>query len=174
MASIIGVNELQHTSGTTAATIAADGKIKPAASGSVVAVRHYSNATRATIYSSAAGTIWTFTDTKLYGAESSIIIHANIIGFYDNSGAVGTYIEYDGTKSYSISYTYTSYDTPKLLIGTSKTTGKAAGSRTVKIGLDVANGGAGESPFTTVNPNGNDDARIPQMVSTIIVYEVIA
>ena len=77
MASIIGVETLQHTNGTTAATIDTSGKIKPTASGSVVAVRHYSNNTRiASITSGTTGTLWSFTDTKLYGPESSIIIHA--------------------------------------------------------------------------------------------------
>jgi len=173
MASIIGVETLQHTNGTTAATIDTSGKIKPTASGSVVAVRHYSNNTRiASITSGTTGTLWSFTDTKLYGPESSIIIHANLIGADDAGGIMGTYIEYGGTKSYSIMYTYEVSVYAKLLTGTSQTTGKSAGSQTINIGWDA--NGANTRPFVTLNPNSTDDARLHQTVSTIIVYEVIA
>ena len=174
MTSVLKVDSIQNAAGTAAMTIDSSGNIKPTASGSVVAVRHYSNSTRSIVYSAATGTLWTLTDTKLYGVESAIIIHANIIGLGDNSGVVSTFIEYGGTKSYSIQYTYEANDFCKLLTGTSKTTGKDAGSQTLSIGWDAANGSGSESPFIRINPNATEDARLHQTVSTIIVYEVIA
>ena len=142
-------------------------------SGSVVDVRHYTNTTRtASITAGATGTLWTFTDTKLLGSESSIIIHANLIGADDYSGAVGTFIEYGGTKAYSIQYTYDENAYCKMLTGTSKTTGKSSGSQTVTIGWDAANSSASEKPFVTLNPNSTDDARFHQTVSTLVIQEV--
>jgi len=172
--SILRTNQIQDTSGNTAMMIDSTGAIKPTASGSVVAIRHYSNNTRAaTTQGSPNGTLWSFTDTKLYGSESNIIIHANLIGWDDASGTIGMYIEYAGTKSYSIMYTYEVNPYAKMLTGTSNTTGKSAGSQTVNIGWNAANG-SNSYPFLTLNPNSTDDARLHQTVSTAIVYEVIA
>ena len=126
MTSILKVDSIQNTAGAAAMTIDSSGKIKPTASGSVVSVRHYSNNTRASVTAGASGTLWTFTDTKLYGAESSIIIHANLIGKANDSGNVASYIEYGGTKSYSIGFTYEASTHGKVMSGTSKTTGKSA------------------------------------------------
>ena len=139
--------------------------------GSVVDVRHYTNSTRASVSAGTSGTLWTFTDTKSLGTETSIIIHANLIGADDYSGAVGTFIEYGGTKAYSIQYTYEGNAYCKMLTGTSKTTGKSSGSQTVTIGWDVASGSSG-SPFVTLNPNSTDDARFHQTVSTLVIYEI--
>ena len=140
-------------------------------SGSVVDVRHYTNSTRASVASGTSGTLWTFTDTKSLGTESSIIIHANLIGFDDSSGAVGAYIEYGGTKSYSIQFTYDENSYCKLLTGTSKITGKSSGSQTVTIGWDVGGGSSG-SPFVYLNPNSTDESRLYQTVSTLVIQEV--
>ena len=165
---------IKDSTGTnTAMTIDSSGKIKPTASGSVVSIRHYSNNTRASVTAGASGTLWTFTDTKLYGSESSIIIHANLIGKANDSGNVASYIEYGGTKSYSIGFTYEASTHAKLMSGTSKTTGKSAGSQTVNIGWDTANNQASQRPFQILNPNSSDDSRLHQTVSTVIVYEVI-
>ena len=172
--STLKVGAIQSTTGNAAMTVANNGAIKPTASGSVVAIRHYSNNTRAaTTQGSPNGTLWSFTDTKLYGSESNIIIHANLIGWDDASGTIGMYIEYAGTKSYSMMYTYEVNPYAKMLTGTSNTTGKSAGSQTVNIGWNAANG-ANSYPFVTLNPNSTDDARLHQTVSTAIVYEVIA
>ncbi|MDC0564301.1 hypothetical protein OAP51_05845 [Alphaproteobacteria bacterium] len=173
MTSILKVNSIQNSAGTAAITIDSSGRVKPSASGSVVAIRHYSNNTRASVTAGASGILWTFTDTKLYGAESSIIIHANLLGKANDSGNVASYIEYGGTKSYSIGFTYEASIHAKVMSGTSKTTGKSAGSQTVSIGWDTANNQASQRPFQIFNPNSSDDSRIHQQVSAVIVYEVI-
>ena len=170
----VKTDTIKNQAGTAAMTINSTGAVQPTASGSVVAVRHYSNNTRvASVSTAATGTLWSFTDTKLYGSESTIIIHANLIGWDDASGVIGMYIEYASTKSYSIQFTYDENAYCKMLTGTSSTTGKSAGSQTVNIGWDAANG-TSSRPFVTLNPNSTDDARMHQTVSTAIVYEVIA
>lgn len=172
--STLKVGAIQSTTGNAAMTVANNGAIKPTASGSVVAIRHYSNNTRiASLPTAASGTLWSFTDTKLYGSESTIIIHANLIGWDDASGTIGMYIEYSGTKSYSMMYTYEVSPYCKVLTGTSSTTGKSAGSQTVNIGWNAPSG-TGSRPFVGLNPNATDDARLHQTVSTAIVYEIIA
>jgi len=172
--STLNVTNIKAADGTAALTIAnSTGAVKPTASGSVVAVRHYSNNTRvASVGLGATGTLWSFTDTKLYGAESTIIIHANLIGWDDASGAMGLYIEYASTKSFSMMFTYEVNAYAKVLTGTSSTTGKSAGSNTVNIGWDA--NGTSSRPFVTLNPNSTDDGRLHQSISTAIVYEVIA
>jgi len=142
-------------------------------SGTVVAMRHYSNSTRTAMSQTTPnGTIWSFTDTKVGGTNTDIIVQVNIIGKDDAAGTVGTYIEYDGTKSYSTAYTYEATAYNKLLTGSMKATGKTSGSKTVKIGWDVASG-VNSYPFVILNPNSIDDNRNYQHVSTAIVYEVV-
>lgn len=173
MASILGVETLQHTNGTTAATIDSSGNVKPTASGSVVAVRFYSNDTRSATSAGSTGTLLSFTDTKLYGSETDIIVSVNVIGEGNSSGAVGTEISYDGTKSHSASYDYNGQGYMVTITGNAKFTGVSSGSRTLTVGWTSGNGTA-NSPVLVVNPNSTDDARYTQMVSTVVVYEVIA
>jgi len=176
MASILGVETLQHTNGTTAATIDSSGNVKPTASGSVVAVRFYSNNTRATVSSAASGTLISFTDTKLYGSETDIIVTANVIGHDQGnggSGDIGAYIGYDGTEKYSIDNNYNAQAYNNTMTGQAKFTGVSSGSRTVKVGWNTGNS-VSAAPFPILNPNSTDDARGQQSESTIIVYEVIA
>lgn len=144
-------------------------------SGTVVAVRFYSDDTRAAISSAATGTIISFTDTKLYGSETDIIVTANVIGHDQSSGsgATGAYIGYDGTEKYSIDNNYNAQAYNNTMTGQAKFTGVSSGSRTVKVGWNTANGVAA-TPFPVVNPNSTDDARGQQSESTIIVYEVVA
>ena len=53
------VNEIaSKTGGTNAMSIDTSGKIKPTASGSVVAIRHYSNNTRTPVTGGASGILW--------------------------------------------------------------------------------------------------------------------
>ena len=173
MASILKVDTIKHKDGTTALTLDSNGVIKPTASGQVVAVRHYSNSTRSALSNSNNGTLWTFTDTKLFGTETDIIVQVNLIGKDDASGVMGTYIEYGGSRSYSISYTYevTAYN--KIMTGSSKATGISSGNNTVTIGWNTADS-ASSKPFQVLNPNSTDDTRNHQHVSTATVYEIMA
>ena len=174
MTSILKVSEIQDpTNGNTALTINSSGIIKPSHSGAVVAMRHYSNSTRSSLSNSNDGTLWTFTDTKLFGTETDIIVYVNLIGKDDASGVMGTYIEYGGSRSYSISYTYDTTAYNKMMTGSSKATGIGSGSNTVTIGWNTADS-ASSKPFQVLNPNSTDDTRNHQHVSTAIVYEVIA
>ena len=175
MTSVLKVDNIQNSSGTSALSIDSSGNIKPTASGSVVAVRFYSNNTRSTISSAADGTLISFTDTKLYGSETDIIVTANVIGHGQDAGSgdTGAYIGYDGTEKYSIDNNYNNQSYNNTMTGQAKFTGVSSGSRTVKVGWNTGSGVAA-TPFPILNPNSTDDARGQQSESTIIVYEVIA
>ena len=174
MTSILKVDNIQNSSGTSALSIDSSGIIKPTASGAVIAIRHYSNSTRTAMsLTGSSGTIWSFTDTKVGGTETDIIVQINIIGKDDGSGSLGTYIEYGGSRSYSAAFQYESSPYLKPMTGSMKATGKASGSQTVTIGWDAANN-ATTYPFVVLNPNSTDDARNHQFVSTVTVYEVMA
>ena len=173
MTGIIKVDTIQNNGGTTGLTINSSGVIKPSHSGAVIAMRHYSNSTRTAVSNSNDGTLWTFTDAKLLGTETDIIVYVNLIGKDDASGVMGTYIEYGGSRSYSISYTYEPTDYNKMMTGSSKATGIGSGNNTVTIGWNTANS-SNSKPFQVLNPNGTDDSRSHQHVSTAIVYEVMA
>lgn len=173
MASIIGVETLQHTNGTTAATIDSSGNVKPTASGSVVAVRFYSNNTRSNPTAGSTGVLWSVTDTKLYGSETNIIVQCVLHGYNAYSGGLPTYIEYGNSKSYSLAFQYSAGNYQKMATGLANATGKSSGSNTINIGWDSATGGT-QKPFNVFNPNSSDDSRLHQMVSTLVVYEVVA
>jgi len=172
MTSILKVDNIQNSSGTSALSIDSSGNVKPTASGSVVAVRFYSSDTRSTVSAASTGTLLSFTDTKLYGSETDIIVSVNVIGLGNASGATATEIGYDGTKIYSASYDYNGQGYMVTINGNAKFSGVSSGSKPLRVGWTTGSGTA--SPFNVLNPNSADESRLQQMVSTVVVYEVIA
>lgn len=89
MASIIGVETLQHTNGTTAATIQSDGTLYP--TGHVIQVKHAINAVARTSGShSLTNNSWQFTGTTITitpkSTSSKILVQWNQAFFWQCSG----------------------------------------------------------------------------------------
>ena len=169
-----GVSLVQD--GVVTAADLASGAITSAAlpSGSVVAVRTYTNNTRTVLSNSNNSNYWTVTDAKTFGTETKIVVLAHIGAFGDTSGVVGSYISYDGTRSYSLDYAYVGIDASHTANGQATFTGLSAGNKTLQIGWQTANNNATDKPFKIFNPNTTDDARQVQKVSHLTVFEVVA
>ena len=161
------------TNNTERLGINGNGSWRSAPSGTVVDVRSYENSTRVVLSTSSHTNMLTFTDTKKLGTGSKIIIHIHVPGWGDWSGSAGTFIEYDGVRSYSAGFTYDNTQHMRLMSGIGVFTGRAAGSRSIKIGWKTASGST-DRIFRTMNPNSSDDSRFYQMKSVVTVYEVIA
>jgi hypothetical protein len=162
------------TGGATRLQINSNGTWGKAPSGTVIDVRTYENSTRTVLSNAVESNMLTFTDTKKLGTESKIVIHIHVPGHGHYSGSLGLFIEYDALRSYSAGFTYDNTSHMRLMSGIGVFTGRAAGSRSIEIGWRNANGGSGDRPFITMNPNASDDSRFYQMKSVVTVYEVIA
>ena len=89
MASIIGVETLQHTNGTTAATIQSDGTLYP--TGHVIQVKHAVNSTvRTNTANGLTNNTWQFTGTTISitpkSTSSKILVSWNQAFFWQASG----------------------------------------------------------------------------------------
>tara|TARA_R100000951_G_scaffold115708_1_gene124675 strand:- start:162 stop:938 length:777 start_codon:yes stop_codon:yes gene_type:complete len=106
-------------------------------------------------------------------ANSKLIIDINLIGFGNNNGSVNFDFEYDGTTYAGFGqYDYKSDGNSltvcyrRMINGASST-----GAKNFKYQYDSANSSTG-SPFNIWNPNGSDDGRLDQCVSTLIITEM--
>jgi len=168
-----GVSLVQD--GVVTAADLASGAITSAAlpSGSVVAVRTYTNNTRTVLSDSSNTNYWTVTDAKTFGTETKIVVLAHIGAYGDYSGNLGNYISYDGTRSYSLDFTYTGQNQSHTASGQATFTGLSSGNKTLQIGWQTDNNNASDKPFKIFNPNSTEDNRQVQKVSHLTVFEVV-
>lgn len=145
-------------------------------SGTVVATRYFENTTQVTLSSGATGTVFTGTDTKLYGASTDLYVFVNGNGRSHSGGQSGMYFEYDGVRQYEfVDYQYTTWPAVNIdARGIMRFTGRSAGSRSWALGWSSADG-ASTSPATYWNANqGVGDSRTRKQGSNIIFMEVVA
>ena len=108
-------------------------------------------------------------DTDIYAYS-----HQMFQGWYSGNCSVG--MNMDNSNSlwdYGHSYQYDGNYGPATIqpTGCSRWTGLAAGSHTIYFGWNARSGT--NTPGTIWNPNNNEDNRDQQIVSSMIVYEVV-
>jgi hypothetical protein len=109
-------------------------------------------------------------------SDTSIVAHSTVFGAGYWSGNCGVGMRLDNTWDHGVAYQYDglysqTFQTT-IVIGTSRWTGFAAGTRTINWGWNRL-GTSVDRPFIWINPNSSDDGRNQQMISSMIVYEVV-
>lgn len=133
------------------------------------------NSTRASCPSSTGSTptdMVTWTYNKL-NASTNLAIYMSIAGKGDASGSVSLGIKYGSSSTQQrLMYTYQGSVHSLSVWGAGIISGyTTTGSQTLAAQVWAANGGAGERPFSILNPNSSDDGRLNQTISTAIVIE---
>lgn len=146
-------------------------------SGAIVAITTVRSSTRTSVPNSGTTTLFSGSFTKLRAA-TTLIARCTVYGAAYSSGNCGVGMNIDSSNwDYGVAYQYdgawSASQQTTIVIGTSRWTGISAGSHTVGFGFNPVNGATGERPFGILNPNSSDDTRNQQMVSTIVLYEVV-
>ena len=139
--------------------------------GKTLAVTKFTNNTRTSL---PAQDTYDFFDTSItqVKANSKFLVHVQLHGWQDYSGAVNLDLIYDGTThSGHAGFVYNAQDYWQLLHGLYYIDGaSSAGSKNIKFRQDSASGGT--QKFAIIwNPNASDDARLAQTISSIIFIE---
>jgi hypothetical protein len=169
MASVLKVDKLKSRDGVSKLTL------NNMQSGFILGSAIFRNGTRSAVSGAAEATLFGGSFTKQ--RSDTVLIATNTVfgaGYYsgncgvgmklDNTWHFGTGYQYDGAWSATAQVT--------VINGQGYWSGIAAGSHTLYWGWKCADGGAGNRPFNYFNPNSNDDSRLQQVVSSMIVYEV--
>lgn len=169
MTSIIQVDTLQ--SATSGQRIILQG----APTGMVLATTVIRNSTRSAISLAYNVTHFSGGFTKTT-STSNLVVLATVIGgqYNDGNGAVGIVLDsttWDWGAAYNYDGVWTKANATVQCIGTGYFTGVSAGVHTMGWGVKAVNG-VSTRPYETLNPNGTDDARNGQFISTLIVYEI--
>jgi hypothetical protein len=173
----LSVLGFEHTSGgtiTVSNNFEAELNTSDFPSGTIVKTSVIQDSTRSTLTSGTTGTVFSGNFTKVRG-DSTLIVRHTTFGNGAASGVCGLCLRLDGTtEDFGSSYQYDNAYSPQVrqLIGSGRFEGVSAGSHTMAVGWNSAASG-GEHPFVLKNPNANDDSRLYQKVSTIVIYEVI-
>lgn len=121
-----------------------------------------------------SGTFYKFRD------DTDIVATCTVFGDGYNSGNCGTGMVLDNTSwDYGTAYQYdgawSATQQTTMVFGTAQWRGVAAGNHLVGFGWNsISTGSTAEKPFNYINPNSsNGDARNQQMVSSIVVYEIL-
>lgn len=157
----------------TKSNLPSDGTWVP--SGGVIAISTVRSAIKTTMSNSAEYVAFSGTFTKKR-SDSIIIAQSNVYGSSFSSGNCGVGLKLDSTWDFGSSYQYDGAWSQALQVtivtGNGMWSGISSGSHTMGWGWKTANGSTAERPFDYLNPNGAADARIPQITSTIVIYEV--
>jgi len=157
----------------TTSNLPTDGSWVP--SGGVIAVSTVRNSTRTALSNTSEYVAFSGSFTKKR-SDSIIIAQANVYGNSFQSGNCGVGLKLDSTWDFGSSYQYDGAWNQALQVtivtGNGLWTGVSSGSHTMGWGWKTANGSSAEKPFDFLNPNGTSDARIPQITSTIVIYEI--
>lgn len=158
----------------TAAKLAANGVWAP--SGTVIAVNTVRSSTRTSMPYSNNFTAFSGSFNKLR-SDSVIVATATVFGSSFDSGNCGTGLRLNNTWDFGSAYQYDGAWTQALqttiAIGTGRWTGVPAGTHTMGWGWQTADGATGNRPFQWLNPSSaGGDARVQQMTSSIVIYEV--
>jgi hypothetical protein len=108
-------------------------------------------------------------------STSNLVVVGTVIGGQFNDGNGGCGFVLDGTTwdfgaAYNYDGAWTNQYTTVQCIGTGYFTGVSAGVHTMGWGVKAVNGST-TRPYNYLNPNGTDDGRNGQFISTLIVYE---
>jgi hypothetical protein len=145
--------------------------------GMVLAVNAIRNSTRqAAPTGTAERILFSGNFTKILDS-SLLIAQCTVFGNGHASGQSGVGLVLDGTLwdhgcAYQYDGAWSSAEQTTIVVGNAVWSGIPKGTRNVGFGYRPANGATAERPFQTLNPNSSDGARIQQMTSSIIVYEV--
>jgi len=168
MTSAIQLDTIQSTAGGRI-TINA-----PVGSGLILATTVIRNSTRTAISAvyNTAHFSGSFTKTT---STSNLVVVATVIGgqYNDGNGAHGFVIDgtiWDFGAAYNYDGVWTNIYTTVQCIGTGYFQNISAGSHTMGWGVKAFNGTT-TRPYNYLNPNGTDDARNGQFISTLVVYE---
>lgn len=108
-------------------------------------------------------------------STSNLVVVGTVIGGQFNDGNAGVGFVLDGTTwdfgaGYNYDGVWTNAYTTVQCIGTGYFTGVSAGTHTMGWGVKSVNA-TNTRPYNYLNPNGTDDGRNGQFISTLIVYE---
>ena len=169
MTSAIQLDTIQSTAGGRVVINA------PVGSGLILSTTTIRNSTRTAIsavYNSAHFS-GSFTKTT---STSNLVVTATVLGgqYNDGNGACGFVIDgttWDFGAAYQYDGVWSQVYTTIQCIGTGYFQNISAGSHTMGWGVKAFNGST-TRPYNYLNPNGTDDARNGQMISTLIIYEI--
>jgi hypothetical protein len=138
---------------------------------SVTPIRYSRYTTTSTGY--ASGILFGGTFEKLR-ADTYIRATCTVFGNGFQSGNCAVGMKLDNSWDYGCAYQYDGVwaQQTQMIFGTSYWTSVMQGVHNISVGWNTINNSSNERPFTTLNPNNNQDARNQQFVSTILVYEV--
>ena len=157
--------------GTDAASITAPGH--------VINVTHFKNSTKTSLSGGANVALWSGINVTKLISNSKLIITGLLVfrdgssyfmGEYWKIGASGN--RYDGIIQHG--YASDAGDA-SVQFGwqiNAEYDSTETGSLAVEIGWSPANGGSGEAPAATWNPNSSNDSRAHQKASTLTIFEV--
>ena len=149
--------------------------VNRAYSGAIIGVSAIRSATRTSMPNVNAYTAFDGTFNKKR-SDTVIIATATVFGVGFSSGNCGVGLFIDTTWDYGAGYQYDGAWSDALqtqaVPATGRWTGVSTGVHTVGFGWKHFNGDTGR-PFNMLNPNSSDDPRNQQMISSIIVYEVM-
>lgn len=148
--------------------------------GSVVACTTLTNTTEIGLGVETSGVHWTTAVTKLYGSYTKLIVEVRLAMCQNYNGNSGNYVSVDGTRHYDnakgwFDYRFSVWENGDNHVhGIAEWTGLSAGSKTIVVGWQAADGG-GNRPSYFQNPStGRQDSRRPAQHSKIVVWEVVA
>jgi hypothetical protein len=145
--------------------------------GMVLAVNAIRNSTRQTAPTgTAARVLFSGNFTKILDS-SLLIAQCTVFGNGHASGQAGVGMVLDNTLwdhgcAYQYDGAWSGSEQTTIVVGNAVWSGIPKGLRNVGFGYRPANGSINERPFITFNPNSSDGARIQQMTSSIIIYEI--
>ncbi|MEK9694148.1 MAG: hypothetical protein VW270_00210 [Candidatus Poseidoniales archaeon] len=120
---------------------------------------------------------------KLFGGDfekkrhdTDIFATCTVFGAYYYSGNCGVGLCLNGQWDYGVAYQYdgqwTRDDQTTIIVGSCLWSNVQKGNCRIDFGWNSRTG-SGERPFGYLNPNHERDGRNQQMISSIIVYEVM-
>jgi len=148
--------------------------------GSVVACTTLTNTTESGLSIVSSGTHWSTAVTKVYGAYTKLIVEVRLSLVQSYNGNSGNYVSVDGTRHYNNAKGWFDYrfdvwvNSDNHVHGIGEWTGLSAGSKTIEVGWQAADGTANMPSYWQNAGNGRQDSRRPAQHSKIVVWEVVA
>lgn len=156
----------------------------------LVKVTRFRNDTRTNLSDSSSSVIWSGNFTKEYDANTSwILMEGMLPGTNNYSDQCGVYAMLNGANTNNdtprhqgIHYSGANADTGwarfimyvhRIIDNSDSAQELGAGSRTWSVGWSTKDGGTGNKPFETWNPNASDDGRNQQYGSIMAIYEYL-
>ncbi len=140
-------------------------------SGKTLGITKFENNTRTTTPAQDTYDFFTGNVTQVK-ANSKFMVHVQLHGWQDYSGAINLDLIYDGvTHSGYAGFTYNAQDYWQQLMGQYYISGSSTTGSKAFIFRQNCNASTASKPFIRWNPNASDDSRLKQTVSSIIFIE---